>query len=336
MAVQASKSISLTDLATGKTFKLSANQILNFLGINSGADSQLTYIDDRNNVIVRQVGEAPATINTAAARTQAVTLDDADSTVIYIHSDKIIFIDDLTSNRQILYNGYTNYPVKYLVTESAAAINTAAGNTFIITTQPSGNVPSISRYINNLYINAIEGEAVGEAPSITFTTKVKTATGAVTTAGTGYTTLAAAITGGGGTGATGTVTGKAISGVIAAAGTGYVAGTSVVTITGGTAATASKFNVTHTQVVSATVAAGGTGDLGAGAGVIVEGTTGTVTKFRASVTIAGNAIASVQSITVAGDYTVEPTVIAAEPVTYISGAASGTTLTGAQLSVIMG
>lgn len=120
-----------------------------------------------------------------------------------------------------------------------------------------------------------------------------------------------------------------------AAGTGY-APTNTLTLAGGTFTTAAILTLTTTKVVSATVAAGGTGDLGNGAGVIVEGTTGTGTKFRASVTITTNAIASVQSITVAGAYTVNPTAIANEPVIYISGASSGTTLTGAQLNVVMG
>lgn len=128
-----------------------------------------------------------------------------------------------------------------------------------------------------------------------------------------------------------------ISAVIAAAGTAYVPGDTI-TLAGGTFATAMQLTVATTKVVSATVGVGGggAGDLGNGAGVIVEGTTGTGTKFRASVTIAANAIASVQSITVAGSYTVNPTDLGLEPVTYISGASSGTVLTGAKLAVVMG
>ena len=127
------------------------------------------------------------------------------------------------------------------------------------------------------------------------------------------------------------------SAAVAAAGTAYVPGDTI-TLAGGTFATAMTLTVATTQVVSATVGVdgGGTGDLGDGAGVIVEGTTGTGTKFRASVTIAANAIASVQSITVAGSYTANPPDLGLDPVTYISGAASGTTLTGAKLAVVMG
>lgn len=125
------------------------------------------------------------------------------------------------------------------------------------------------------------------------------------------------------------------SAALNAAGTGYAPG-NVITCAGGTASPHATLTVSTTKVVSATVAAAGSGDLGNGAGVIVEGTTGTGTKFRASVTISANAIASVQSISVAGAYTVNPTAIANEPVTYISGASSGTTLTGAQLAVVLG
>jgi hypothetical protein len=127
------------------------------------------------------------------------------------------------------------------------------------------------------------------------------------------------------------------SATLNAAGTGYAPGNVITTAaTGGTASAHATLTVTTTKAVSATVAAGGAGDLGDGAGVIVEGTTGTGTLFRASVTIASNAIASVQSISVAGAYTVNPTDIANEPVTYVSGASSGTTLTGAELSVVLG
>lgn len=125
------------------------------------------------------------------------------------------------------------------------------------------------------------------------------------------------------------------SAVMAAPGTAHAPG-DLITLAGGTYSTPMKLEVATTKAVSATVAAGGAGDLGDGAGVIVEGTTGTGTKFRASVTITANAIASVQSISLAGSYSVNPTDIANEPVTYISGASSGAELTGAALNVVMG
>lgn len=85
--------------------------------------------------------------------------------------------------------------------------------------------------------------------------------------------------------------------------------------------------VTHTKVQSATVAAGGSG--GTNGTQTVTGTTGTGTPFQASVTIAGGAITAVLSITVAGDYTVNPSNLLAEPVT-------GASLTGATLDLKMG
>jgi hypothetical protein len=77
-------------------------------------------------------------------------------------------------------------------------------------------------------------------------------------------------------------------------------------------------------VSGASVAAGGTG--GTNGPATVTGTTGTGTKFQASVTIAGGAITAVNSITVEGSYTVAPTTPAVEPVT-------GASLTGAELNV---
>lgn len=122
-------------------------------------------------------------------------------------------------------------------------------------------------------------------------------------------------------------------------GTGYVPTDEVTLgVTGSTASVKAVVTVATTQVVGTPTifAAGAGGDLVAGAGTIVEGTTGTGAKFRASVTIgAASDVVSVESVTIAGSYTVNPTNIAQEPVTYISGNA-GTTLTGAVLGVTMG
>ena len=138
----------------------------------------------------------------------------------------------------------------------------------------------------------------------------------------------------------GAITWTAVQAVVAptvvAAGTAMVAGTTVLTLAGGTG-TNPTATVTHTKVNATgfAVVAAGTGDLSDTAGVIVEGSDGTGTKFRASVTIFAYQIVSVQSITVAGDYTANPT-IAAAPVIFISTPGTGTVLTGATLSVVMG
>lgn len=119
---------------------------------------------------------------------------------------------------------------------------------------------------------------------------------------------------------------RLITAAINAAGTAYVPADTI-TLAGGTFATAAIATVATTKAVSATVNAGGTG--GTTGTQTVTGTTGTGTKFQASVTVAGGAITAVLSITVAGSYTVNPTDITQEPVT-------GASLSGAKLSVIMG
>jgi hypothetical protein len=111
-----------------------------------------------------------------------------------------------------------------------------------------------------------------------------------------------------------------------APGTGYVPGDTI-TLAGGTASTAAVITVASTQVVSATVAAAGTG--GVDGSAVVTGTTGTGAKFQASVTIAGGVITAVNGITFGGNYTVNPIVLANEPIT-------GGGLTGAALNVQMG
>lgn len=106
---------------------------------------------------------------------------------------------------------------------------------------------------------------------------------------------------------------------------GYAPGDKL-TVSGGTSTEAAKFNIKHTTVISATIVSGGTG--GTDGSKTVTGTTGTGTKFQASVTIAGGAITSVDSISVGGAYTANPTDISNEPVT-------GASLSGAVLSVSM-
>ena len=112
---------------------------------------------------------------------------------------------------------------------------------------------------------------------------------------------------------------------LGAAGTGYVPG-DVLTLSGGTG-TAAQITLSATQVVSASIATGGTG--GTAGTQTVTGTTGFGVMFQASVTVTGGAITAVNSITTPGVYMTNPTVLTAEPVT-------GGNLTGATLSVVMG
>lgn len=147
--------------------------------------------------------------------------------------------------------------------------------------------------------------------------------------------------GGGGAPSPFNVTGYGVgawSAAVNAPGTGYVPGdTYVPTLTGVTAKSilggaynVAQFVVASTQVVSATVAAGGSGCTNGTQ--TVTGTTGTgggSQYFQASVTVAGNAVTAVLSVTRPGIYQVNPTSLTAEPVT-------GASCTGAQLNVVMG
>jgi hypothetical protein len=85
---------------------------------------------------------------------------------------------------------------------------------------------------------------------------------------------------------------------------------------------ASVAGVASTCLQSATVVAGGSG--GTNGAVTVTGTTGTGTKFQATGTITGGALAGALVVTVPGAYSVNPTSLQAEPVT--GGGLTGCTL----------
>jgi hypothetical protein len=80
------------------------------------------------------------------------------------------------------------------------------------------------------------------------------------------------------------------------------------------------------SVVSATVNAGGSG--GTNGAVTITGTTGTGTKFTATGTITAGALAGALTIANPGNYTIQPTSLAAEPVT-------GGSLTGATVALTL-
>lgn len=110
-------------------------------------------------------------------------------------------------------------------------------------------------------------------------------------------------------------------------GSGSYAPGNTVSVSGG-AGDAASFTITHTQLASATITAGGTG--GTPGAVVLTGTTGTGTKFQIAGTISGGGVlTSLGAISVVGDYTVNPSVLTAEPVT-------GGALTGCTLNVKMG
>jgi hypothetical protein len=109
-------------------------------------------------------------------------------------------------------------------------------------------------------------------------------------------------------------------------GTGYAPG-DLITLTGGTATRAAKVIVNWTQAISATVASAGSG--GVDGAVTVSGTTGTGTVCQFSGTIVSGALTGPLTLVTAGQYTVNPTTPAAEPVT-------GGSLVGATINVVLG
>lgn len=166
----------------------------------------------------------------------------------------------------------------------------------------------------------------------TFTPSMAVATSAMAAAGTTY-APSDTITLTGGTASQQVIlevlTSKIVTApAIAAAGTVYAPGDTI-TGAGTGVATGPVFLVTDTQAVSAAVVAGGTG--GTPGAVTLTGTTGTGTKFQATGTINGSGVLTgALVVSVAGDYTVNPTNLASEPVTNNASA------TGIIVSVVMG
>lgn len=192
----ASKLISLTNLSLGgAAMKLSANKVVRFTA--SGSDTLLGYINQQDKYVEHLMDETVGTINTAAARTQAVTLT-SDGSTVYINSDRIIYLDTKDSKTIItLANEGKPVPEVLVVDETAADINTAAGNTFAVTAQISG----VTRYINNLYIDSVVADAATSLPTVSATYKIKVEQVNLTVQGSLYTT-ASVVFAGGGTGAT--------------------------------------------------------------------------------------------------------------------------------------
>lgn len=114
---------------------------------------------------------------------------------------------------------------------------------------------------------------------------------------------------------------------VVSAGAGYTAIPTVAIAGAGALGAGSSAAATAVmKVVSATIAAGGTGYTN-GAQVLT-GTTGTGTKVQVNVTIAGGIVTAITGIAVAGAYTVLPT-LAGE-------ATTGPVGTGATLNLVMG
>lgn len=152
----------------------------------------------------------------------------------------------------------------------------------------------------------------------------------VTRAGTNFTAIPSVVftanDAGQGAAATAVMEALTVSPSLPQSGSGSYAPGDTITFTGGTG-TQAIATVTTTQVMSATIAAAGTG--GTNGTQMVTGTTGTGTKFVAIVTVSGGEITAIQGVDSPGEYTVNPTVLTAEPVT-------GGGLSGAELNIKMG
>lgn len=125
----------------------------------------------------------------------------------------------------------------------------------------------------------------------------------ITNAGIGYTTLAIGVSGGSGTGFTGTATGKLITATIDLKGDGYLID-DVLSFSNGVAVNAASLSVTHTQIVTVAVNEAGGGYAN---GDVVGMTTGTGTQATFTVTTGASDdnVASL-ALTTGGDYTADP------------------------------
>ena len=112
----------------------------------------------------------------------------------------------------------------------------------------------------------------------------------------------------------------------AAHGTGYTP-RDTIQLAGGTMLPAATLMVNDTTVVSIAVVAAGTG--GASGTQVISGTTGTGTRFTASVVVSGGAITGTPTLLFPGDYTANPTALGGEPV-------AGGGLVGATVALTMG
>jgi hypothetical protein len=117
----------------GTKFKVSTTKIVQFKA--QGTAVLLEYVDQRGEKKQKLVTESVATINgLTGGRTQAVTLYPS-AIVLYINSDRIIYINSNTWGSRITYDisgnrgKYNQPPIHIDCTESGATINSAAGNT---------------------------------------------------------------------------------------------------------------------------------------------------------------------------------------------------------------
>jgi hypothetical protein len=114
--------VSLTTLATATAFKMQASQIIEVVGINSGADSRVYY---RNGVTITyiEVQQAPAAVVTAARCILAVT-----DTVLgtrYLNIGRFGIIQASGSGAVFQYDDGGTSPITITVTETPASLQSS-------------------------------------------------------------------------------------------------------------------------------------------------------------------------------------------------------------------
>lgn len=308
-ALAANTIFSATTKGVGSTtLYLNCNRVVKFYENNTNTGTSMWYWNEYNEVNrFYDFTDTPATINTAAGTSFAVTYN-SQGTTVYLNNF-------LVRNMEEVPNPNANGGVSSL--QSAILAHYGTGVTPAATGTMSG------------------GTANDAAKFTVNTTQVSdTATGGtdpvVTAAGTGADpTQTLVVAGGTGTPAQMTFSSKAVSmtATPVAAGSGY-APADTFNPNGGTG-TKAVMTVTHTKVVGTpTVVAGGTG--GTPGLTTFTGVSGTGTKFQLTGTINGSGILTgALTLTVAGDYTVNPTTLTGTAIT-------GGGLTGATVAISMG
>jgi hypothetical protein len=242
MAVtRASKIITVVVVGTGQSLDISCDKIIS-IQTDGSTGSFLTFLNDRDTVITQNVTSSPATIHTASASntlyvTQMIVVNGVDT---YIHIDRVIEAFTEGSNIVVIYDAEKSAPQKFTASLPVIA-DFATDNQNVLPLTVQGGSAVI--YVNNLLISKVVTDVVDTDPSITFTTKVRTNSGVVSAAGTGYTSPTLSVTGGGGNGIAGTLTTKVVSATVAAGGSGGSNGTQTVT---GTTGTGTKFQASVT------------------------------------------------------------------------------------------
>lgn len=163
----AAELISLTKKNTDGTttaLKLANSQIVSFYGVNSGADSYLTYITSDGVTEAMTVDEAPATINAAAKTTFAVT-DSVSGSTFYVNANLVSLLTVNGSGSNIIYNDIKGATyAKFTVTESNSAIQTTMN---ALTTAPSFSDITVADPINYSSATGITAFAGGGQASAT-------------------------------------------------------------------------------------------------------------------------------------------------------------------------